>query len=64
MSEPTAALLHDLAKAGDVVTDPAVLDGYRASYVTSYNNGLYGIYAFAARNPPNPALEIYDLSGL
>lgn len=28
----------------------AVLKGYRASYVTSYNNGLYGIYAFAARD--------------
>lgn len=27
-----------------------VLVGYRASYVTAYNNGLYGIYAFAARN--------------
>ncbi len=26
-----------------------VLDGYRASYVTAYNNGLYGIYAFFAR---------------
>ena len=26
-----------------------VLDGYRASYVTAYNNGLYGIYAFYAR---------------
>ena len=31
-------------------TGSDVLDGYRASYVTSYNNGLYGIYAFAARN--------------
>jgi hypothetical protein len=28
----------------------AVLDGYRASYVTVANNGLYGLYAFAARN--------------
>ena len=26
------------------------LDGYRVSYVTSYNNGLYGIYAFASKN--------------
>lgn len=26
-----------------------VLRGYRVSYVTAYNNGLYGIYAFAAR---------------
>lgn len=25
------------------------LKGYRASYITAYNNGLYGIYAFAAR---------------
>jgi hypothetical protein len=25
-----------------------VLRGYRASYITSYDNGLYGIYAFAA----------------
>jgi hypothetical protein len=28
----------------------AVLDGYRVSYVTAANNGLYGLYAFAARN--------------
>ena len=27
-----------------------VLDGYAARYVTAYNNGLYGIYAFASRN--------------
>lgn len=26
------------------------LSGYRVSYVTSYNNGLYGIYAFASKN--------------
>jgi len=26
------------------------LDGYRVSYVTTYNNGLYGIYAFASKN--------------
>lgn len=31
-------------------TGDAVLTGYRVSYVTSYNNGLYGIYAFASRN--------------
>jgi nitrous oxidase accessory protein NosD len=30
-------------------TGANALKGYRASYVTSYNNGLYGIYAFAAR---------------
>lgn len=28
--------------------DPIILKGYRASYVTAYNNGLYGIYAFFA----------------
>jgi Periplasmic copper-binding protein (NosD) len=28
----------------------AVLDGYRVGYVTSYDNGLYGIYAFSSRN--------------
>ena len=26
------------------------LVGYRASYVTAYDNGLYGLYAFAARD--------------
>lgn len=26
------------------------IDGYRVSYVTAANNGLYGIYAFASRN--------------
>jgi hypothetical protein len=31
-------------------TDDAVLNGYRVSYVTTYNNGLYGIYAFASRD--------------
>ena len=31
-------------------TGDAVLTGYRVSYVTSYNNGLYGIYAFASRD--------------
>lgn len=30
--------------------DDYVLKGYRASYVTAYNNGLYGIYAFNAAN--------------
>ncbi len=28
----------------------AVLSGYRTSYVTAYNNGLYGVYAFASRD--------------
>lgn len=27
---------------------PVILKGYRASYITAYNNGLYGIYAFFA----------------
>jgi hypothetical protein len=27
-----------------------VLDGYAARFITAYNNGLYGIYAFASRN--------------
>ncbi|MGL5859006.1 MAG: right-handed parallel beta-helix repeat-containing protein [Angustibacter sp.] len=27
-----------------------MLDGYRATSVTAYNNGLYGIYAFDAKN--------------
>jgi hypothetical protein len=31
-------------------SDSNTLDGYRVSYVTSYNNGLYGIYAFASKN--------------
>ncbi|MBD35917.1 MAG: hypothetical protein CL512_04035 [Actinobacteria bacterium] len=34
---------------GDYGTD-IIVDGYRASYVTAYNNGLYGIYAFNAQN--------------
>lgn len=36
----------------DDVTDPSqhvVLRGYRASYVTTADNGLYGLYAFFAR---------------
>lgn len=41
---------------GDTATRDAVdpskdlLDGYRASYVTAYDNGLYGLYAFASAN--------------
>jgi hypothetical protein len=31
-------------------TGEAVLTGYRTSWVTTYNNGLYGIYAFASRD--------------
>jgi len=34
---------------GDYGTD-IIVDGYRASYVTTYNNGLYGLYAFNAQN--------------
>lgn len=30
--------------------DDNVLKGFRVSYVTAYNNGLYGIYAFASRD--------------
>lgn len=30
--------------------DDAVVDGYRVSYVTAMNNGLYGVYAFSSRN--------------
>ena len=45
------------AATGGAALDPtvvygagdAVLRGYRVSYVTAYNNGLYGIYAFASR---------------
>lgn len=31
-------------------TGDDVLQGFRTSYVTAYNNGLYGIYAFASRD--------------
>lgn len=31
-------------------TGEDVLKGFRVSYVTAYNNGLYGIYAFASRD--------------
>ncbi|HQF93269.1 MAG TPA: right-handed parallel beta-helix repeat-containing protein [Microthrixaceae bacterium] len=30
--------------------DSQILDGFRGSYLTVYNNGLYGVYAFAAKN--------------
>lgn len=33
---------------GDYTQD-TVLRGYRVSYVTAYNNGLYGVYAFGAQ---------------
>jgi Right handed beta helix region len=30
--------------------EDVILKGYRASYITAYNNGLYGMYAFFARD--------------
>jgi Right handed beta helix region len=30
--------------------EDVVLKGYRSSYITAYNNGLYGMYAFFARD--------------
>jgi parallel beta-helix repeat protein len=45
--------VHDFRSNGVFFTGDygrgAALVGYRASYVTSYNNGLYGVYAFNAR---------------
>ena len=38
---------HDSADA--LGTGANVLKGWRASYVTTFNNGLYGVYAFGAR---------------
>lgn len=35
---------------GEVGTGDQVVDGYRVSYVTAANNGLYGIYAFGSRD--------------
>jgi hypothetical protein len=50
-------VVNGIAAAANGAVDPAVvygtgtdvLTGYRISYVTTYNNGLYGVYAFAAR---------------
>jgi hypothetical protein len=50
-------VLFDGATEPDGSRDPAVtygsaddaLVGYRASWVTAHNNGLYGVYAFASR---------------
>ena len=50
-------LFNGIAAASDGAVDPGtdygtgddVLDAYRVSYVTTHNNGLYGVYAFAAR---------------
>lgn len=51
---------HGLAEGGEEGQEPPegaqpgkgdlAIDGYRVSYVTASNNGLYGIYAFASRN--------------
>ncbi len=51
---------HGLAEGGGYGQEPPedaqpgkgdlAIDGYRVSYVTASNNGLYGIYAFASRN--------------
>lgn len=46
----TGALPSETGKAGYKAEAGEVLDGYRISYVTTYNNGLYGVYAFASRN--------------
>jgi hypothetical protein len=35
---------------GNVDLDRPNIDGWRGSYITAYNNELYGVYAFAARN--------------
>jgi hypothetical protein len=43
----TGVVYNAYDKAGE---DDRVVDGYRVSYVTAFNNGLYGIYAIAARN--------------
>ncbi len=45
-------VLFTKAYGDDSDTSPpvrSVLVGYRASYVTTYNNGQYGLYAFFAR---------------
>lgn len=46
----TGALPSKSGKAGYTAGEGVVLDGYRISHVTTYNNGLYGVYAFASRN--------------
>jgi hypothetical protein len=35
---------------GTAGTEGRALDGYRVAWVTAYNNGLYGVYAFASTN--------------
>jgi len=46
----TGVLPSETGKRGAAAGDTSVLDGYRISHVTAYNNGLYGIYVFASRN--------------
>jgi Right handed beta helix region len=36
--------------ADSLNAEDIVLKGYRASYITAFNNGLYGLYAFYARD--------------
>ncbi len=37
------------AAAQKGLDQPKIVEGYRISYVTAYNNGLYGLYGFMAR---------------
>jgi hypothetical protein len=46
----SGALRGPVSNEGIYGTDDNTLDGYRVSYVTSFNNGLYGVYAFASKN--------------
>ena len=46
----SGALREMKGEYGVYGSESNTLDGYRVSYVTSYNNGLYGIYAFASKN--------------
>ena len=45
----SGALGRTIDDPADLGTGDAVLKGWRVSYVTAYDNGLYGIYAFASR---------------
>ncbi|MGH2873421.1 MAG: plasmid stabilization protein, partial [Solirubrobacteraceae bacterium] len=49
---PPAAASDDDDEYGTTSTSagsPATLSGWRGSYITAYDNGLYGVYAFQAR---------------
>jgi hypothetical protein len=46
----TGVLPTQTGKKYATAGETSVLDGYRIAHVTTYNNGLYGIYAFASRN--------------